>query len=68
MSGVQAASDFKFISGYSKYIEDLGRKETWFESVQRVMDMHTHKYDEVMSPELSKLMDFAHSKYNEKLV
>lgn len=34
-------SDFVFQSKYSKYIPELGRKETWEESVDRIKSMHT---------------------------
>ena len=39
----QALSDYVYQSKYSLYREDLGRKEVWKESVQRIKDMHlTH--------------------------
>jgi ribonucleoside-triphosphate reductase len=34
---------YKFQSSYAKYIDELGRKETWPESVDRVMQMHHTK-------------------------
>ncbi len=63
-----ALSEFKLQTGYLKYLEDLGRKETWGEAVQRVMEMHKVKYNDLMSPELSDLMDFAEHAYFDKLV
>ena len=39
-------SDFIFQSKYSKYIPELGRKETWEESVNRIANMHLkHLHD-----------------------
>jgi len=36
-------SDYKFQSSYAKYIDDKNRKETWEESVDRIMQMHHDK-------------------------
>jgi ribonucleoside-diphosphate reductase alpha chain len=63
-----ALSEFKLQSGYLKFQEDLGRKETWGEAVERVMNMHKTKYGSVMSTELSDLIDFAEHAYFDKLV
>lgn len=68
MTGSRAASDFKFFSGYSNYIEELLRKETWLESTKRVMDMHRTKYEAKMTPELSKLIDYASKMYEDRIV
>jgi ribonucleoside-triphosphate reductase len=64
----EALSDFKLQTGYLKYREDLGRKETWTEAVQRVMDMHKTKYSHVDDPRLTEYMDFAQQAYLDKLV
>lgn len=58
----------KFYGGYSRYIEDKGRYETWEESVGRVMDMHREFYKDKMTDELSGLIDFAEQKYQQKKV
>lgn len=55
--------DSKFFMGYSRYDEDKGGYETWEQSVKRVMDMHRHKYQDVMTDELAELIDFAEHEY-----
>lgn len=64
-------SNYKFQSSYAKYNENLQRKETWEESVERVMQMHkTHlinKLGNIPEP-LNELLDFAQKAYNEKLI
>jgi ribonucleoside-triphosphate reductase len=37
-------SEIVTYNNYSKYLPDAGRRETWEETVQRSMDMHTKKY------------------------
>lgn len=63
-----ALSEFKLQTGYLKYLEDQGRKETWGEGVNRVMGMHRTKYESVMTPELDDLLDYAEHAYFDKLV
>jgi ribonucleoside-diphosphate reductase alpha chain len=41
---LEELSNFIFTSKYARYREDLHRRETWEESVQRVLDMHLSKY------------------------
>lgn len=64
----EALSEFKLQSGYLKYRDDLGRKETWAEAVERVMGMHRVKYKDRMIPELDELLDYAEHAYFDKLV
>jgi len=40
MRGSKLASDIKFYSSYSKWVESEQRLETWSDSVDRVMNMH----------------------------
>lgn len=61
-------SETKFYEGYSRFIEDEERYETWEESVSRVIDMHKGYYDDKMSEELSSLIDEAMLAYNEQLI
>lgn len=61
-------SDSKFYMGYSRWIDDAGRYETWEESVERVMDMHRDRYKDVMTDELKQLIDFAEQAYKNKEV
>ena len=37
-------SQTKFYEGYSRYIEDQERYESWDEAVNRVIDMHAENY------------------------
>lgn len=60
--------DAKFYEGYSRWDEDLGRYETWEESVSRVMNMHREFYKENMNDELSLLIDEAEALYKLKYV
>ena len=39
-------SETKFYEGYSRYIEDEGRYESWDEAVDRVLEMHENNYNE----------------------
>lgn len=48
----QLLSDSKFYEGYSRYLEDKGRYETWHEAVDRVMAMHRTYYKDKLTPEL----------------
>ena len=68
MLGKEMMSESKFYMGYSRWIDDEGRYETWDESVERVMNMHREKYAGVMTPELEELIQFAEDKYKEKRV
>ena len=68
MLGKEMMSESKFYMGYSRWIDDEGRYETWDESVERVMNMHREKYAGVMTPDLEELIQFAEDKYKEKRV
>ena len=68
VDGRSLLSETKFYESYSRYSEELGRYETWEESVDRVMSMHRKKYDSVMSTELSNLIDEVTEAYKDKLV
>lgn len=41
---IKALQEYVFVSKYARYREELGRRETFEESVDRVMDMHEKKY------------------------
>lgn len=45
--GKQLLRDLKFYDSYSKYREELNRKETWEEAVTNVMRMHFNKFKNV---------------------
>jgi ribonucleoside-triphosphate reductase len=59
-------SQSKFYEAYSRWDDDLGRYETWDESVARVMNMHRAYYKDKMTPELSALIDEAEELYKQK--
>jgi len=66
--GRKLLADYKFQSSYAKYIDNLNRKETWDESVKRVMDMHRLKLNDVMSNELEDKIQLAEQLYKDKLI
>jgi ribonucleoside-triphosphate reductase (thioredoxin) len=64
--GKQLLRDLKFYEAYSKYRDDLGRKESWEEAVDDVMRMHYDKFEHI--PELREHLDFATNAYRNRLV
>ena len=66
--GKEMMSQSKFFMGYSRWLDDKGRYETWDESVERVMNMHREKYSSVMTERLEELISFAEQAYKNKLV
>ena len=68
--GTKLASDIKYYSSYSKYLEDEGRKETWKESVERVMGMHKTKFQDIYNTNkrFKELVDFAQEQYEKRYV
>ena len=66
--GSKLLSESKFYSGYSRWNDLTNKRETWEESVDRVMNMHKAKYADKMTPELQILIDEATTAYKEKLV
>lgn len=64
----QMMSDSKFFEGYSRWNEAKGRYETWDEAVSRVMETHRKFYANVMTDELSDLMDKSQRSYEHKKV
>jgi len=64
--GKELLSNLKFYESYSKYREDLGRKETWEESVDSVMEMHYGKFKHL--PELTSYLDSATQAYKNKQI
>ena len=61
-------SQSKFYMGYSRWIDDEERYETWEESVSRVMNMHRLKLADKMTPELEELIQYAEDAYKDKTV
>ncbi|MBG23753.1 MAG: hypothetical protein CMF22_10560 [Idiomarinaceae bacterium] len=66
--GKEMMSESKFYTGYSRWIDEKNRYETWDESVKRVMDMHREMFQEVMTPELEEMISFAEKQYKKKTV
>ena len=66
--GKKMMSEAKFFMGYSRWVEEEQKYETWDESVKRVMDMHRQKYADKMTPALSEAIDFAEEAYKDQLV
>lgn len=64
--GKEMMSESKFYMGYSRWMDDKNRYETWEESVERVMDMHREMYADKMTPELEELISFAEDQYKQK--
>lgn len=60
-------SNAKFYEGYSRYIPDEGRYETWEESVHRVMQMHRKYFADKITPELDSILLDIELAYNQKL-
>ena len=60
-------SQTKFYEGYSRFIEDEGRYETWDEAVDRVIEMHDKNYMN-SNNELSEYLEEAREAYKEKRV
>lgn len=61
-------SQVKFYDSYSRFSDELGRYETWDESVERVMNMHRQFYASKMTDQLSNAIDFAEQSYKAKKV
>ena len=60
-------SETKFYEGYSRYIEDEGRYETWDEAVDRVIGMHEENYKQ-KNNELIPFLEEARQAYKEQRV
>lgn len=64
--GKELLSNLKFYESYSKYREDLGRKETWEESVEDVMNMHYNRFKNLK--ELTPYLDEVKESYKNKQI
>ncbi len=60
-------SETKFYEGYSRYVEDEGRYESWDEAVDRVLEMHEKNYNE-KNNELKEYFEEARQAYKEQRV
>lgn len=68
MIGKQMMAESKFFMGYSRWLEEESRYESWEEAVERVMNMHRQRFKDVMTPELEELIQYAEDAYKEKRV
>jgi ribonucleoside-diphosphate reductase alpha chain len=71
MNGLKLLSEIKFYNDYSKYSEELERKQNWSERVEDVMNMHRNnpKFKEAFkNQEFIDLFNFAENAYKNKLV
>lgn len=64
----QLMSDAKFYEGYSRFIPELNRYETWSEAVARVMNMHRKFFTQKgkMTDHLESLIQQAQESYERK--
>ena len=63
----QFLSQTKFYEGYSRFIDEENRYESWDEAVDRVIGMHANNYKE-KGNELSPFLDEAREAYKEQRV
>ena len=68
MLGKEMMAQSKFFMGYSRWIDEAERFETWEEAVERVMNMHREKYKDIMTPEIEGYIKFAEELYKQKRV
>lgn len=64
--GKELLKNLKFYDSYSKYKEDIKRKETWSESVDDVMKLHYNKFKDNL--ELKPYLDKATELYKNSMV
>lgn len=62
---LKALQDYTFVSKYARYNEELKRRETWDEAVNRVKDMHLQKYPQ---NDMKDDIEWAFDKVKEKRV
>lgn len=73
-SARQLMADAKFYEAYSRYLDNLGRYETWDEAVERVMSMHKNHLENTLKiPEdklksVMPLLDEVQEAYKNKLI
>lgn len=68
ISTTKLLAEAKFFEAYSRWDEEKERYETWNESVDRVMGMHSEKYKDKLTPELQSYFDEASYAYKSKMV
>lgn len=69
IDGLELMAQSKYHAGYSRWMEDENRYETWAEdSIPRIMNMHRKKFAKIMTPELELLISEAQTSYANKEV
>ena len=58
---LKALQDYTFVSRYARYLQDYNRRETWHESVDRMKQMHIHRYPHI-TDDINWAFDFAFKK------
>lgn len=48
-------ADFVFTSRYARYNEKLGRRETWIETINRVLNMHLKKFKNLTEDQVNEI-------------
>ena len=64
---VKELQEYTRISRYARFNEEKGRRETWQEQVDRVMDMHRTKYSDKMA-DIEDEFEIAYNALRKKLV
>jgi ribonucleoside-triphosphate reductase len=65
---LEEISKFIFTGKYARYIEDLKRRETWLEAVERVEGMHLRKFQPLLREDQLTELDWAFDKVRDKQV
>lgn len=68
VSFLDEIANFIFTSKYARYNETLGRRETWEECIDRVMEMHIYKFRKLISKEDMAEVKWAFQQVKEKKV
>lgn len=64
----QELSNFIFTSKYARYLPSEKRRESWNESVQRLMNMHLKKFNYIENENLEKIKDVFEAVKREEIV
>ena len=59
---IRALQDYTFYAKYAKYNKDKKRRETWQETVDRVFEMHEHKFKDILEKNEDFRKDFYFAK------
>ncbi len=68
VNGREMAAQSKFYMGYSRWLDDKQKYESWDEAVSRVMNMHREKYADKMTDKLEEYITYAEQHYKKQNV